>query len=134
MIYARMLTLLVIAGSLGCASASTGSGGATVPRTNIITAEDIRAAALGGTAYDVIARLRPNFLTSRGQTTLDKPTTGTAYPNVYVDGLAYGDINTLKNIDAANLGEVRLYQAWEAQTRFGTGNNSGVIAITTRRR
>ncbi len=133
MIHARMLALLAIAASLGCASATTGSGRAP-SRANIITAEDISASALGGTAYDVIARLRPNFLISRGQTTIHNAQAASAYPNVYVEGVAYGDVNTLKNIDATQVGEIRLYQAWEAQTKFGLGNNAGVIAITIRRR
>jgi len=42
-------------------------------------------------------------------------------------------LTTLRSIDASHIGEVRLLQAWEAQTKFGVGNNGGVIAITTRR-
>ena len=60
-------------------------------------------------------------------------TGATSYPTIYVDGLLYGDITTLKSLDAAQIGEVRMYQAWEAQTKFGMGNNGGVIAISSRR-
>lgn len=134
MIHARMLALLVITASLGCASATTGSGERTPSKAQVINAAGIATSALGGSAFDVIARLRPNFLTSRGQTTLNNAQAASAYPNVYVDGVAYGDINTLRNIDATQLEQIRLYQAWEAQTNFGLGNNAGVIAITIRRR
>jgi hypothetical protein len=95
--------------------------------------DEIRQANVGGNAYDVISRLRPGFLVSRGQTTISNGTQASSYPNVYLDGVAYGDINTLRNIDAIQIAEVRLFQAWEAQTKFGVGNNGGVIAITTRR-
>jgi hypothetical protein len=38
----------------------------------------------------------------------------------------------LRNIPASQVSTIRLYRAWEATTKFGTGNMSGVIAITTR--
>ena len=126
-----MLALFIVAGVIGCASA--GTTGATKSNPNIITQQEIAQAGTGN-AYDVIRRLRPNFLVSRGEVTLgnvQNAQTNTPYPNVYLDGLAYGDINSLRNIDSSQLVEVRMYQAWEAQTKFGLGNNAGVIAIST---
>ena len=123
----RVLALFVLAGAIGCASAGTNS-----PRNNqnVITQQEL-AAAGSGNAYDVIRRLRPNFFASRGEITLGNAQTTSTLPNVYVDGLSYGDINSLKNIDSQQMAEVRMYAAWEAQTKFGLGNNAGVIAITT---
>jgi hypothetical protein len=131
MIRARILVLLVAAASIGCASSGSGTG--KRPSSQVITQQEIADSGLGETAFEVISRLRPNFLTSRGQTSLSTGQAASAYPNVYVDGLAYGDINTLKNINAMQIAEIRLYQAWEAQTKFGLGNNAGVIAITIRK-
>jgi hypothetical protein len=128
---ARMLALFIIVGAIGCASAGTPGPARANPA--IITQEEIAHAGTGN-AYDVIHRLRPNFLVSRGEVTLGNvqtTQTNTPYPNVYLDGLAYGDINSLRNIDSSQLIEVRMYQAWEAQTKFGLGNNAGVIAIST---
>jgi len=130
MTHARMLVLLAV-GALGCASA--GTTGSTRANTNIITQEEIAQAGTGN-AYDMIRRLRPNFISSRGETTLgnvQNAQTNATYPNVYLDGLAYGDINSLRNIDSSQIMEVRMYPAWEAQSKFGLGNNAGVIAITT---
>ncbi|MEP6905188.1 MAG: hypothetical protein ABI875_03845 [Gemmatimonadales bacterium] len=124
----RMLALLIVVGGIGCASAGTPGGERT--NTSIITQQEL-AAAGAGNAYDVIRRLRPNFLVSRGEVSLGNAQGASPYPNIYLDGLMYGDINVLKNIDAQQLVEVRMYQSWEAQTKFGLGNNSGVIAITT---
>ncbi len=95
--------------------------------------EEISRSGIGGSAYDVISRLRPAFLVSRGQTTVSAGQAAASYPNVYLDGVAYGDITALRTIDASHIGEIRMYQAWEAQTKFGMGNDGGVIAITTRR-
>ena len=125
---ARMLALFIVAGVIGCASA--GTTGATRANPNIITQQELAQAGTGN-AYDVIRRLRPNFLASRGEVTLGNAQTNSPYPSIYLDGLAYGDISSLRNIDSSQIIEVRMYQAWEAQTKFGLGNNSGVIAITT---
>jgi hypothetical protein len=127
----KSLVLLLVAMSFGCAPPSS-SGEAGSRKSQIITQQEISAAGMSGNAYELISRLRPNFLVTRGQTTLGAESAA-SYPNVYLDGVAFGDINTLKNLDSAQIAEIRLYQAWEAQTKFGLGNNSGVIAITTRR-
>lgn len=132
MIASRTLMLLAMGAVLGCApSVSTTSGNA--PNSRVLGYDEISKAGIGGTAYDVISRLRPAFLVSRGQTTVSNGTATSSYPNVYVDGVVYGDITTLRNIDSSHIYEVHMYQAWEAQTKFGMGNNGGVIAITTRR-
>ena len=131
MIRARLLPILIVATSIGCAASSTSGGGDR--RSQLITQQEISASGMSGSAFEVISRLRPNFLVSRGQTTLTNGQSVSAYPNVYLDGVTFGDINTLRNIDSAQIAEIRLYQAWEAQTKFGLGNSGGVIAITTRR-
>jgi hypothetical protein len=131
MVRSLVVSAALVAISLGCASAPSGSASET-RRSQILTQEEIRTSGAAGNAYDVVTRLRPNFLVSRGPTTLGAQN-AQMYPNVYLDGIPYGDINTLRNIDAAQIAEIRLYQAGEAQTKFGSGNSSGVLAIITRR-
>lgn len=131
MVRAHLLPVLILAMSFGCAS--TGSGPGEIRRSQILTQEEISSSGVSGNAFDVVTRLRPNFLASRGPTTLGNAQSTGLYPNIYLDGIPYGDINTLRNIDASVIAEIRLYQAGEAQTKFGMGNNNGVIAITTRR-
>jgi hypothetical protein len=130
---ARTFMLVVMGTVLGCASSASGTYGGSAPDSRVLRYDEISQSAAGGTAYDLISRLRPGFLVSRGQTTISNGTAASSYPNIYLDGVPYGDINTLRNIDASHIAEVRLFQAWEAQTKFGVGNNGGVIAITTRR-
>jgi hypothetical protein len=81
-------------------------------------------------ALDAVRRLRPTFLTYRGQTSVLG--TSSPYPTVYVDGLRFGDFDMLRTIPASQVATIRLYRAWDAMTRFGGGNMGGVIAITTR--
>jgi len=132
MVRARMLPVLIVAMSLGCAAASSPGAGGDNRKSQVITQEEISTAGMSGSAFEVVSRLRPNFLVSRGQTTISGRSVA-SYPNVYLDGVAFGDINTLRNIDSGQIAEIRHYQAWEAQTKFGLGNNGGVIAIITRR-
>ena len=133
MLRARMFyALLLVAMSSGCAPPSSSGADGDNRKSQVITQKEISTAGMSGSAFEVVSRLRPNFLVSRGQTTISGQNVA-SYPNVYLDGVVFGDINTLRNIDSAQIAEIRLYQAWEAQTKFGLGNNGGVIAITTRR-
>lgn len=97
---------------------------------SLITEEEI-VASLAVDAYDAVAKLRSNFLASRGQTSFRS--SASSLPTVFVDGLKYGPISTLAQIPASSIMEIRLLRSWEATTNYGTGYMSGVIAIITRR-
>ena len=114
---------------LSCAPPSTHSRGGSDPQ--IITEEEVEASR-GTTAYEVIQKVRANFLSYRGETSFDKRKSQ-PYPTVYVDGQEFGPLTSLRSIPASQVSVIRLYRSWEATTKFGTGNMGGVIAITTRR-
>lgn len=82
-------------------------------------------------AYEAIQRLRSNFLSYRGETSF-YASRAKLMPTVYVDDQRYGEITTLESIPAGQVASIRLYRAWEATTKYGTGNTGGVIAVTTR--
>lgn len=96
----------------------------------LITENEIEASH-GSNAYEVIAKLRASFLTYRGETSLYK-SRSTPYPTVWLDGMEYGPIASLRNVPAAQISTIRLYRSWDATTKFGVGNMGGVIEITTR--
>ena len=129
---ARVAYLVAAAAVFGCAS--TGAN-PSVPRqsTTVLTAEEINHAhADATTAYDAIQRLRPNWLAPKGVTSTYS-SAGTQYAVVFVDGQQYGDINTLKNIAAFNIGSVHYYDVTQAGARFGIrGGSSGVIEVTSK--
>jgi hypothetical protein len=83
------------------------------------------------TAYDVVSRVHGEYLHSRGRQTQDARTEIPAH--VYVDDTFYGDISTLKAVPASQLAEVRFYQAYEAQYKFGSGHLGGVVQLITKR-
>ena len=97
----------------------------------LITEDEVEASR-ASTAYDVIEKMRANFLSYHGETSFDK-SSSRPYPTVYVDGQEFGPIGTLRNIPASQVSTIRLYRSWEATTKFGGGNMGGVIAVTTRR-
>ncbi|HVF38415.1 MAG TPA: hypothetical protein VM939_00855, partial [Gemmatimonadaceae bacterium] len=103
-----------------------------VARDSSVIASDEIGALSAANAYEVIQKLRPNFLSYRGETSLNK-SESSPYPTVYVDGMAFGTIATLRTIPAMQIASIRLYRSWEAATRFGMGNMGGVLEITTRR-
>ena len=126
MVGARLFVAFIPA-VLAC---TTPRAGAPVSDPQLITEDQIEASR-APTAFEVIQKLRANFLSYRGETSFDR-SKSQPYPTVYVDGQAYGTIGTLRNIPASQVATIRLYRSWEATTKFGTGNMGGVIAITTR--
>ena len=122
---------IAIAAILGCASsASPISDTVRVPRTaDYITGEEIVASnASEMTAYDAIARLRPNWLASHG-----KATHGPEYAMVFVDGQRYGSVESLRSFQAFAVADMRYYDITQAGARFGVqGGTGGVIEVRIR--
>jgi hypothetical protein len=129
----KHLYLLAFAAIIGCAQSK--SSDAPIPRNGrLLTADEITTAHADiTTAYDAIARLRPNWLAAHGVTSGQSNGAGTEYALVYLDGQRYGDLNTLRGIAAYNVGAIRYYDVTQAGARFGfNGGASGVIEVTTK--
>lgn len=124
----KQLYLFALAAVVACASAGGGGGGQS---SKVLTFEDMaRAHADVNSAYDAVARLRPNWLASHGVTSSGG---STQYATVFVDGQRYGEIASLRQIQAFHVVTMRYYDVTEAGARFGIqGGSSGVIEVTTR--
>jgi hypothetical protein len=133
----RHLYLIAVPALLACAPASgtSGTSGAPpAPRKSVqLSAEEIRNANLDrGSAYDAVKRLRPNWLT-RETKSFDPPSNEA--PVVFVDGQQFGDLASLRNLDADSIAEIRFFSAAEAGGTFGLqGGLSGVIAVSRKKR
>ena len=123
----RWIVVLASASLAGCTLHHAGARGSY--DRQLITQDEI-AASRATNAFEVIRKLRGNFLSSRGETSF----TGSSsrFPTVYVDEQNWGNIELLQTIPVEVIASIRLYRAWEATTRYGVGNMAGVIAITTR--
>ena len=118
------------------AAAST----STAPKrgsANLITQSEIEAANLE-TVYDVIERIRPNMLRTRGQ--MGRVTgaasggggAGMSTIKVYLNGTLIGDTSALRGIQASSVKQVEYLSSSDATTRFGTGNDAGAILVTSK--
>lgn len=101
---------------------------AKAPR-NTIT-EDEFARAPSGSAYEVIQRLRPEFFSNRGETSIiggSRP-----MPGVLINGVEHADFDSLRQIASRQIVLVRLYRASEVPAKHSSRFVSGLIEVTTR--
>jgi hypothetical protein len=97
-------------------------------RSDLISYEEIQATPDARDAYELVRRLRPNFLNVRA--------TGSAAPGrtkptdilVYVNGSERGPLETLRTIPSHAVLEIRKLSAADAVTQFGKDQN-GVIMV-----
>jgi hypothetical protein len=118
---------------LACASGPKSDRATITPGVtdrNVITEEEIRAVP-SGNLYELVSKIRPNMLRSRGQSTLGG-STASDYPLVYVDGRQYGDIGSLRSLISSQVSMVRYYDPAAAAGKFMVTAGSGVIDVTTR--
>ena len=117
---------------------------------NLITREEIEASSKkDGDIYQLIRALRPHFLNAprgvrsmgmtgtsvsgagRGQTMETRTGGASAAPTplVYLNGLRGGELESLKQIMAMDVREVRYYEPAKAEDEFGPGHDGGVVAV-----
>lgn len=99
-----------------------------------IFADEVAARASDAkTAYDIVKRLRPQFLRQRGSGSIRNYTPVPV--RVFVDGILQSrDVSALNEIMAHSVVEISYLNGSDATTRFGTGYENGAILVTTGRR
>ena len=96
---------------------------------NLLTADEIEELNVVN-AYEAISKARPQYLRSRGKTTTRTNTVDRAL--VFVDGVPYGDLASLRGIAVAQITAIQFYPGSDAVTRFGSQYGAGVIEVRTR--
>ncbi len=121
----RALPALAVAllAATACASGGMGTSG----MRDILTAQDI-AASGAQTAYEAVQRLQPNWLTTRGASSVNS--SGPEQADVYFGGVNMGGPQYLQSVLASEVKELHYYDAGQAATRFGMGHPRGVIELT----
>lgn len=102
---------------------------ADVPNPNVITEDELRDAQ-GNTIYDVIAKLRPQYLRDRGPIALTGGARDVA--TVFLNTEEYGPIASLRDFPATDIEEVRYFSGIDAVTKFGRYYGTGVIQLISR--
>jgi hypothetical protein len=87
-----------------------------------LSEEEIRAAQLAN-AYDVIGRLRPHWLRTRGQPGAIR---------VYYNLSPVGGITALRQISTTGLTSIQFLNGPDALIRFGRGHEEGAILVSSR--
>lgn len=132
--HTRMIITLLPVALLCAACASGGKAGTTangaaanrgtIGASRYLVTEEELVGVGDRSAYDALQELRPIFLRSRD--------TQTATPTpvaVFVDGGRTEGLEALRSIRASSVKEMRFYEPQDANTKFGTGHNGGVIAV-----
>lgn len=124
----KRLTPVLLLGFLCSACATAGTANAPHRNRDVIAAEEIASVDVP-TAYDLIRRLRPEFLRPRGVSGVR----GSISPSIYINGIKAPDgLQQLQNINREDVLEIRWLSATDATTRFGTGNSGGAIMVKTK--
>jgi hypothetical protein len=126
-----MRTMLSIAALVVLAGCSAGTGGTEAPRLrrDLITRGQIEE--MNATdAFDVVQRIRPEFLRQRGQSSI---TGGEQLAVVYVDGVRRGGPEILRTLRTNEVEEIRFVSGTDATTRYGTDHGGGAIEVKSRR-
>ena len=94
--------------------------------SDIITEAEINVGVYQN-ALEVVQSLRPTMM---------RPRQGGANAQavmLYLDGVKMSDLAGLSTVPADRVTEIRFINARDATTRWGTGHDSGVILVTTKR-
>jgi len=123
------------------AACSSGSGGtpagAAAPSPtqqtrrdpNVITRAEIDQADWATNAFDLVQRLRPNFMRASGTTGIS----GAARTAmVRLNDQDMGDFGALRQITLSSVQEIKYYSATDATAKFGGLRGRPVIHVTTK--
>jgi hypothetical protein len=112
---------------LGCSGAREGTK-AGAGRDPLYADEIAQSGATN--AYEAVRMRRPMFFYSRGVKTLYAERGNS--PVVYLNNSYYGDLESLRNITAESIAEIRYLTPSDATMQFGTGHANGVIQVISR--
>ena len=122
---ASSIAVLASCFMLGCAGASR-SDRASAGGGNTLSQEQLQATNTEE-LYGAIAKLRPEWLSSRGPTSVTDLTPTSA--SVFMNGALLGPADYLRQMRVIDVTEVRYWNAGQASARFGMGHPRGVIEI-----
>jgi hypothetical protein len=112
---------------VGC-GAGTGTRGGAVPDPKVLTADEMEASGYSD-AFSVVQALRPQWLWTRGTSTINQ----TESVKVYLDGSLMGGPDYLRQIPVRSISSIRHLDGLEATNRWGLDHGLGAIVVSTRR-
>lgn len=130
------LAVAIVAISASACAASSGSttGTRSTRSPDVISRADIEATSTGN-AYDLVNRLRPQWLRATGVGSVSGGNPSTYGIVVFLDNVRLGGVETLRNVDSRGIMSIRYLTPERAATSLsGVGMEpiSGAIVVTTR--
>jgi len=130
-ILVRSVASIVLAVTAACAAAAP--PGTTSTNRAVITDAEIPTTGTES-AYDMIQRLRPEYLRVKPTQSYTAGNTAAPPPSVFLNGQRIGELADLRQIPAPSLSGVRYYSIEEGKRKFGMQYGGGVIEISYRAR
>jgi hypothetical protein len=127
---AKSLVAVAVAWTLtGCARGAMPDGSAASNRKYVITQEQL-AGTNSDNLYEAIEKIHPDWLTSRGPTSVTNP--APTVVSVFMNGMMLGKADYLREMHVLDVSAVRYWDAGQATARFGNGHPRGVIEVSRR--
>jgi len=128
-----LMAVVLFAAAAGCASGGAGGAGGRASPTRITRAEVDASNATN--AYELISRLRPNWLREQPTASVAGGVIRSQSILVYVNRQRQEDLDSLKSISASAIDSAEWIDASRVQTVLSdvpSGSYSGAILIKTR--
>jgi len=123
--YFLCLAIIFSAVLIGCASWTEMDDSSRGTRY-IISEDEIRASS-ATTAFEAIQQLRPGLLDRDQQRSIDMYSVAEVV--VYLNGVRYGNKESLKSISALQIEEIKYLPATEATVKYGTDHSGGAFLV-----
>ena len=112
---------------VGCSTARTRREG-TQQNQKVLTAAEIEGSGYSD-AFSLVQALRPQWLRTRGITSINQPET----IKVYLDWNLLGGVESLRTIATHSISKMEFLDGLEATNRWGLDHGLRAIVVTTRR-
>jgi hypothetical protein len=127
----RLIAPMLIALATACAGAARPQKSVSSNRS-VVTDVEIPTSGTES-AYDLIQRIRPEYLRAKPTQSYSGATSAVAPPpSVFLDGQRMGELADLRQISAPTLSMIRYYGIEEGKQKFGMQYGGGVIEIRFR--
>lgn len=120
----RIAVLMLCIVTAAC-TARSGSRG-TTRDVDVITKAEL-AGAGHADAYSLVQSLRPQWLRTRGATSVTSP----EIVRVYLDGSLLGGPDQLRQLSTHSINSLRYLDGLEATQRWGIDHGAGAIVVST---
>ena len=127
----RKIPAFLTVALLPAAAAAQTASSVSVGSPNVISSEQLRQTELEGlSAWKIIDRIRPQWLRTRGNLSVDTLLVSVA--RVVVDGVPFGELYELRSLRGSEIDQICYLNSSDATVRLGTGYGAGAILVVTR--